>query len=165
MHVGNLGNELPNTSASDAKIRPLLKYSTWESKDVRNVILSHLYHLHDSKWSNYQHSYKNVNQLESKPSYPKTCPRNISTTIVRLRLGHCKYTHNHILNKSSPPLCTTCNMTITVTHILDECPDFNSSRISIFGTKTPSSLLTTICDNNINLIFKFILDNNLQNFV
>ena len=123
------------------ELRPILKYSTWENKDVRNVILSYLYHLHNRKWSNYHHSYKNVNYLGNKPSYPKNCPTNISTTVVRLRLGHCKHSHNHILNKTSPPLCTTCNMTITLTHNLEEFPAFNSSRISIFRTKRNSSFL------------------------
>lgn len=72
-YVGILGNELADAAASEAKNRPLFKYSTWENNDIRNVISSFINNLHDSNWSNYLHSYKNVNPLGRKPSYPKTC--------------------------------------------------------------------------------------------
>lgn len=164
-HVGIIGNEYADSAAEEAKRRPLIKYSTWEARDILNTISNFLMLTKTQKWSNYQHRYKFMNPMGNKPIYPRNCSRRETTTIVRLRIGHCKFTHQHIYNKTSPPICPTCHTQLNITHILDECTTFNTSRILNFGSNTPTDLLNNISENNIKLIYKFISENRLQNLI
>lgn len=161
-HVGILGNEYADLAAEEAKRRPLLKYQTWEARDIFNTISSFLKTSKIQCWSNYQHNYKNINPLGNKPIYPNNCSRRETTTIVRLRLGHCNFSHKYLLEKTTAPLCTTCNTKLSITHILDECTSYNHSRKKIFESKLPSDLLKNLSYINIKLICKFILENSIQ---
>lgn len=164
-HVGIPGNEYADAAATEAKRRPLIKHPTWEYRDIINIIYAYFESMRAQKWTEYQHLYKKVNPHGKKVIYPKSCSRNETRTMVRLRIGHCNFSHKHLLEKTAAPRCTTCNSQLTVTHILDECTAYSSSRINIFGNIVPSDLLENICDNNIKLICKFILENSLQKII
>lgn len=51
--------------------------------------------------------------------------------IARLRIGHTRLTHEHLLKKEPPPICSQCNQQaqLTIIHILQECPKLNNLRI------------------------------------
>ena len=53
--------------------------------------------------------------------------REDSIKITRLRLGHTKYTHEHLMKKESPSTCN-CGNRLTVTHIFEECPILKQNR-------------------------------------
>lgn len=164
-HVGILGNEYADLAANQAKNRPLFKFSTCEQQDIINTINSKVQSSFNSKWASCTHSYKIVNPMGIKPLFPKWCSRNQTNTITRLRIGHCKFSHKHLLERDSPPQCTTCNTRLNVIHILDECSKYNSSRTNIFGSNPPSTLLKNTCDSNVKLIHKFLIENNLKNII
>ena len=117
------------------------------------------------KWNMYQHTYKFNNPTGTKPTYPTTCSRCESNIIVRLRIGHCKFSHKYLLDKTTPPKCPSCNSDHNVIHILNECPAYHSSRVNIFGSSLPSDLLRTVNEKNIKQIYNYILENKLQNLI
>lgn len=164
-HVGILGNEYADSAANEAKNRPLLKICTWERRDILNEIYSSLESSYNSRWQSYQHYYKNVNPIATKPIFPKYSSRNETSTITRLRIGHCKFSHNHLLEKTAAPNCSTCNTQLTISHLLDVCRLYNNSRTKIFGSNLPSEYLKNTCDNNIKLICKYLLENNLKQLI
>lgn len=49
-------------------------------------------------------------------------------TLRRLRIGHTSLTHRHLLNKENPPVCETCNIAVTVKHVLVDCPGYKQER-------------------------------------
>ena len=48
--------------------------------------------------------------------------------LTRLRIGHTHMTHNHILKGDDPPVCEHCQNTLTVEHMLVECPGYSRQR-------------------------------------
>ena len=49
------------------------------------------------------------------------------TTLNRLQIGHTRATHAHLLGDDEA-CCATCYTSLTVNHILIECPQFNHLR-------------------------------------
>lgn len=164
-HVGIPGNEYADVSANDAKNRPLKNFSTWERRDITNAIYSNLEVFHKRKWDEYQHCYKNINSHGVKPLYPNSCSRFKTNIITRLRIGHSKLSHQHLIDNKPAPQCPTCNTQINIAHILNECTAYHNSRIKIFGSNIPTELLKDTSNNNINLICKFLIENNLKNLI
>ncbi|GBP06356.1 hypothetical protein EVAR_71375_1 [Eumeta japonica] len=160
-HVGIPGNELADLAASEAKHRPLLVFPTYEARDIINAALDHLKTSKASQWSTYNHNYKNINPSGTKSIFPVNCSKKITSTIVRLRIGHCKFSHRHLLEKNPAPLCPNCNTQLTAAHILNDCPTYSSCRENIFKSQTPTDLLKNLCESNIKLVFKFIVETSL----
>ena len=50
--------------------------------------------------------------------------RKWETTLCRLRIGHTRFSHEFLLDRSPPPFCEDCLVPLTVQHILVECPSF-----------------------------------------
>ena len=46
-------------------------------------------------------------------------------------LGHTRATHAHLLGDDDEAVCATCYTSLTVNHILIECPQFNHLRQKI----------------------------------
>ncbi|XP_054002649.1 uncharacterized protein LOC128889223 [Hylaeus anthracinus] len=104
-----------------------------------------------------QHEKKKINEEQnniwkSKPSkihniitnFFQNIPRNLMSrkekiVLSRLRTGHSKITHEHIIKKTDPPFC--CETPLTVHHLLYDCQKFSTQRrkFRIY----PSTALTT----------------------
>ena len=46
--------------------------------------------------------------------------------LIRLKIGHCLFTHKYIIEKTDPPLCN-CGARLTVLHLFNEC-DYENLR-------------------------------------
>nr|CAH7737670.1 unnamed protein product [Callosobruchus chinensis] len=57
--------------------------------------------------------------------------RREQVVIARLRMGHTNITSMHLLRGESPPLCPTCQETITTKHILLDCPQYEHYRMQL----------------------------------
>ncbi|GBN92168.1 hypothetical protein AVEN_72100-1, partial [Araneus ventricosus] len=62
--------------------------------------------------------------------------RKADTLLTRLRVGHTRYTHRHLLFGEQAPMCSQCNCSMSVQHILYECPNFNSQRLNFLRTNS-----------------------------
>ncbi|GFT48528.1 RNase H domain-containing protein [Trichonephila clavipes] len=60
--------------------------------------------------------------------------RRTDVKLTRLRIGHTRFTHRHLLFGERAPECPSCNVSYTVRHILIDCPVFNHHRITFFHT-------------------------------
>lgn len=47
--------------------------------------------------------------------------RREEVVLARLRLGHTKLTHGYLMAREDAPLCITCNESLTVRHIFENC--------------------------------------------
>ena len=54
--------------------------------------------------------------------------RRYEIVLSRLRIGHCRLTHQFLLAGSNPPVCAYCQVTLTVEHILVDCPKYRLER-------------------------------------
>ena len=55
-------------------------------------------------------------------------PRKKETTLCRLRIGHTRLTHGHLMSRDPQPFCDDCLVPLTVRHILVECPSLGYER-------------------------------------
>ena len=63
------------------------------------------------------------------------CPDRLSEVILcRLRIGHTRLTHRHLMEQRPPPYCDDCLVPLTVIHILVECPNYTNIRNRLFPT-------------------------------
>ncbi len=65
-------------------------------------------------------------------SNPHHKNRRWETALARLRLGHTRLTHSHLMSHSTPDLCPHCHIPLTVFHILIECPHLLNTRSTSF---------------------------------
>ena len=85
--------------------------------------------------------------------------RKQDTKYNRIRIGHTRLTHKHLLNAETTPKCDICGCTITIKHILMECQKFQHIRKkyfnvpdikTLFGETSPYKILDFL--RRINLL-------------
>ena len=70
-------------------------------------------------------------------SFPRG--RKYEVALCRLRIGHTRLTHSHLMESRPPSDCPQCDDTpFTVEHILCECPHYNQLRTSCFRSQNPT---------------------------
>ncbi|GFT03178.1 probable RNA-directed DNA polymerase from transposon X-element [Trichonephila clavipes] len=99
--------------------------------DMKRVIMHHIFKIWQESWSqqldNKLHSVKPV--IGAWPVMPM---RRTDVKLTRLRIGHTRFTHRHLLFGERAPECPSCHVSYTVHHILIDCPVFNHHRITFF---------------------------------
>ena len=71
--------------------------------------------------------------------------RQVEVALCRLRIGHTLPTHKYLMERDAPPVCPRCAASLTVKHILTECPATAGLRSVHFGRSTVS-LSTVLTD-------------------
>jgi ribonuclease HI len=123
-HVGITGNETADKAAKSANdvINTAIPYS-----DAKKYVKQLLYKKWQSSWDelilNKLHSVKPVIQRWHHPQ-----SRREDVILTRLRIGHTRFTHRHLLLSESAPTCETCKIIMSVKHILVDCPKFVGER-------------------------------------
>ena len=62
----------------------------------------------------------------------------------RLRIGHTKATKSHILSRGPPTACHHCGQTLTIDHMLLECPVLQECRDEYYTADSLNTLFETI---------------------
>jgi len=83
----------------------------------------------------------------------KNLSRRDAVVINRLRIGHTRLTHLHLLPGDDLPTCQFCSLLLTVNDILLECPNFNIIRQRYIGDSSLKDLFDRI---NNQIIIDFI---------
>ncbi|GFX46011.1 RNase H domain-containing protein [Trichonephila clavipes] len=129
-HVGIIGNEQADSAAKSATSHLPLAVPL---SDRKRVIMHHIFKTCQESWSqqldNKLHSVKPV--IGAWPVMPM---RRTDVKLTRLRIGHTRFTHRHLLFGEHAPECPSCHVSYTVHHILIDCPVFNHHRITFFHT-------------------------------
>ncbi|GFW58794.1 putative RNA-directed DNA polymerase from transposon X-element [Trichonephila clavipes] len=129
-HVGIIGNEQADSAAKSATTHLPLAVPL---SDMKRVIMHHIFKIWQESWSqqldNKLHSVKPV--IGAWPVMPM---RRTDVKLTRLRIGHTRFTHRHLLFGEHAPECPSCHVSYTIHHILIDCPVFNHHRITFFHT-------------------------------
>jgi len=89
--------------------------------------------------------------------YSKNMSRYDSVLLNRLRIGHSRLTHSHLLSGDDPPTCQSCGIPPTVKHILVECTNLRDIPEKYFTVSSVTDLFKSI-DNR--TIINFIKETN-----
>ncbi|XP_072398323.1 uncharacterized protein [Diabrotica undecimpunctata] len=125
-HIGLQGNEEADRTSEAQQAR-----NSETASKVRDVVLNDLKSFIKVKvenlWQNQWDS--STSKLCEVKTFVKPWKSKIHQVIVtRLRLGHTRLTHGHIIGHTNPTLCENCNIPLSVKHVLVECPRYQLQR-------------------------------------
>ena len=124
-HCGILGNERADLAAQMASTKKPEYISIIYSDYFHNINRA-IHKSWNQEWTSSNNKmveiFKNIDEVPS----PLLC-RKKQVILNRLRIGHCKITHDYLLDNNiprAPTECMFCNRDIlTVKHFLSECPN------------------------------------------
>ena len=152
-HVGIHGNEEADRLAK-AALR--LEYSGrggLPHTDVRNSISTYVRAEWRASWARETENKLKEIKPELGPRRLSGLPRRKEVVLTRLRIGHTRLTHSHLVCTEDAPRCAECNCPLTVRHVLVECPSLTPARSKYFtcgdlkelfssGRTSPDSILS-----------------------
>ena len=128
-HVGIEGNELADKAAKDAIDQARVQLQEIPVADVKSFIKKKVY----EKWTaHWEEKTLGAKIREFCPTFKRTpvnfrLGRRDGWKITRLRIGHTRFTHAHLLAGEEGPWCVACDEPVTVKHILISCG--NNARV------------------------------------
>ncbi|GFT11383.1 putative RNA-directed DNA polymerase from transposon X-element [Trichonephila clavipes] len=129
-HVGILGNKQADTAArsmSDHMQRPVCY------QDLKTSAQNYIHRVWQETWD--QQVLNKLHSIHPSTSHWAALPvRRYDVRLTRLRIGHTRFTHRHLLLGENAPECPSCKVPYSVCHILIDCPVFNRRRITFFHT-------------------------------
>lgn len=127
------GNERADQAAKRFSENNVIEMLPITLKDFKNKARTH----YKEKFKNYWRSIDpEVNKLKrvrndlKKYVELEKLNRKDSIKITRLRLGHTRKTHRYLMNRETPNVCD-CGSTLTVEHIMIDCPKYMRTRNSL----------------------------------
>lgn len=146
-HVGIAGNEFADTAAKDAvDSTEAIAVNLPSLLDLKPTIRDKCLDKWQQLWQQTTAKLRDLKpSVKEKIIFPKD--RWQQVILSRLRIGHCRFTHEHLITKTDPPLCSLCRTQVTVKHILIECPQYHLQRLKF----SISDNLTLILGNTVNI--------------
>ena len=97
------------------------------------------------KWSSAEYQDNKLKEVKPEIGYWNSSSnknRRIETALTRLRIGHTNLTHSYLMvSGMDPPICSRCNVQLTVKHVLVECRKYTASRRKYFNNPSLTTML------------------------
>ena len=164
-HCGIRGNEMADTLAKEGAALPTPLNEALALGDALHLTKIKFAHYLQCQWE--QNNASHMYRIKSRLQPWATCSqdsREREVVLARLRCGHTRITHSHLFDRTIPPVCESCNVRLTVEHILISCPALANARRSITDylekQRLENHLSSLIGDNDpglIDLVLDFIL--------
>ena len=142
-HIGIAGNTVADATAK-AALCLQVSNSKVPYSDFKPLITAHAnktwQQLWDAEINNKLHKIQPI--IKSSNLYK--LPRRDEVIIHRLRLGHTHLTHSYLLKRELPPVCESCQLPLTVEHILLSCSHHCAIRKRYFDCCSVEDLFNSI---------------------
>lgn len=129
-HCNIRGNEEADKAARNAINNPnSLTLSRMLPADINRSVDKYCTQLWISDWR--QVTENKLREIKhSVEPWPKLKNSNRKEDVIinRLRIGHTRFTHGYLMEKTDPPICRSCNSSLTVKHIIIHCQIFTEAR-------------------------------------
>lgn len=128
-HLNINGNETVDALAKNSLNENISTEYKYNYSDYRQIIRKYIFDLWNDMWQN--------NQTAKLYKIQKNVSHKFNSSILskqdfirlnRLKIGHCLFSHRHIIEKTQPPLCN-CGQTLDVFHIFNECRLHHENRV------------------------------------
>ena len=158
-HIGIEGNEAADRAAKEAVRKPKAKLKIPIS-DYIPAMKKWIFNRWQSSWSDETDNNKlkeikpNVGMCQSSLQNE----RRTEVVLSRLRIGHTFLTHSFLMSTphDNIPRCSTCQTTLTIKHLFEDCRAFQRVRANIFRNKTFKEILTESETFSATSIMKFL---------
>jgi len=142
-HLQIAGNERADElagRAATAAVDP--DYTDLPYSDYYSHIKTRLHQRRQMKWTEIPDTNKLRRIKDTADVWPSSNNKSrlISVILTRLRIGHTRLTHGHLMEARPLPYCDNCLVPLTVEHILVECPEYINQRYFCFPTNQPLTL-------------------------
>ena len=164
-HCGIAGNERADILAKEGAQLPNAVREPLAPGDVVHLKVKFREYL-QRKWNDTHagHMYRIKPRLQAW----STCNqqnRKREVILARLRCGHTRLTHGHLLDRSQPPIRQACDIRLSVEHILIGCSALRHERRHIINHLTlnqQQNRLETLLGNDDPILTDLVLDFILQ---
>ena len=99
-----------------------------------------------------------------KPPHISCTNRQWERALNRLRSGHSRLTHSHLMSGNPTPICEQCQTDeVSIKHLLMECPTHRTKRLRFFGS-SDVSLKRILKEGNTDLgssLYQYIREINI----
>lgn len=154
-HTGIPGNEKADTLAKEA-ISSISSSSitTLPYQDIKRTINAHTTNMWQTSWDEIPMSnkLKSIKKKVTKWHPQNNIPRRSEIINTRTRIGHTNLTHIHIIKREEHPLCSQCNVPLSIKHIVLDCPLHVNARDIL---NQPSSMEEALGEHNTHSIHSF----------
>ena len=161
-HVGITGNEAADAAARRAAEKPCTRRFPLHARDFYPTIASSLSSRWQETWD--QNHGNKLYAIKPKLSLWDSSSRKSrreEVTLCRLRTGHTYATHGYLLCGDARPQCPRCGSSLTVKHVIVDCPQLDVERRRCFGMASSELSLTRVLGNDssrtyVEGLFKFL---------
>ncbi|XP_073988367.1 uncharacterized protein [Rhodnius prolixus] len=126
-HIGVSGNEKADQAARSAASNQIQSVIPVRPTDLKAHIKENIIRKWQHQWDYVNEKLKDIEPRVQR-SAAENLPRRESVIITRLRIGHTRVTHGHLLIGARRPRCSWCNERLTVAHVLEECQTLRQHR-------------------------------------
>lgn len=131
-------------------------------RKIKEVVQKRVWEHWQSEWDQHEDKLKLVKPKVTKWGTYKKLTRKESVALTRLRIGHTKYTHSYLIERTTN-ICETCGIENTVEHLL-HCNQFIAIRVSC-GVKDRIQDATINKKTEIDNLMKFLKQTGLIEFL
>ncbi|XP_066907144.1 uncharacterized protein [Halyomorpha halys] len=129
-HCGITGNE-----KADSQARLAIKTGQVVTSSICKDVISGIKEIGWQEWQDEWFTMRDnklrmVQQTVKRPTRNLNLLRREDVVLTRLRIGHTRLTHGHLMKKENAPTCRYCGNDLTVRHILTECIAHEPHRFS-----------------------------------
>ena len=134
-HVGISGNEQADRLAKEATKSELCMASPMLRSDAMSKVKMKTKQIWQQRWVNSSGKLREITSDLSPLPDSHCSSRYWERTLARLRLGHTRLTHGHLMDRREAPTCEECTEMelLTVKHILVECVGYRDARMRCYG--------------------------------
>lgn len=162
-HVGISGNERVDKIARETMNEPTFqKQEGVPYTDLKKYMKYVVSNYWSSVWAESGMKLKEIKD-DIKPWRNIPSQRRHQIIITRLRTGHTKYTHEHLLKGEEDKICDMCQVPMSVKHFMVECPRFAEQRQTYSISADLKSTLGVYCnfENTIGFLSEIGLVNKM----
>lgn len=144
-HIGIHGNEKADAAAASAANMTSAPLPFLPAGAIQRQLHSAISHTWQLRWTTLgqqRHLYS-IKPLIQDWETAYLTPRTAEIAVARLRLGHTRMTHGHLMSGSVATPCTCGSPQVSIHHLLIECPRFHS-----FRPWSPTTSVPTILQNS-----------------
>ena len=139
--MGIPGNELADEAAKEA-LGQEVQHIVQPHNDSKQAIKRYIHEKWQAEWDEVRNDLHGVSPILPH-KYSAVLPRREERVLARLHIGHTRFTHSYRLDRTDRPQCATCQVDLTVNHLLSDCQDHLQLREELFGTKTLTEMFDT----------------------
>ena len=143
-HVGIRGNTEADKLAKEATnlMQTNLKIPYTDKKNKINIYIK-------TKWQKLwneqdNNKLKNIHPNVGHEEREILPERKLDTAFTRVRIGHTRLTHEHLLKGETAPQCRTCGLQLTIKHILIECKKYERTRKKYYNEQNIGKLFEEV---------------------